>query len=349
MIEKATSTIETRMATSLDQKRKDAAAEPAIDPDLPIVDPHHHLWDYASHRYLLPELLSDTESGHCVEATVFIECGVFYKSDTALGMEVVGEVEFANGVAAMAAFGQYGQTLACAGIVGTADLTIGNAAEDILSAQKAVGGGRFKGIRHTAGWDDKTRGVHLSHSNPPQHLYRDHEKFRQGFAALERLGLTFDAWCYHPQLMDIVDLARSFPNQPIVMNHVGGPLGIECYADERETVVADWLAGMQALSKCENVSLKLGGLGMRINGFGFEHRDKAPSSDELAAAWRPFMEPAIEMFGANRCMFESNFPVDSISTSYGNLWNAFKKIAKGASDDEKEALFSGTARRFYSL
>jgi len=349
VVEKEKSSIETRMASTLDQARIDAAAEPALDPDLPIIDPHHHLWDYPSHRYLLPELLADTGTGHRIEATVFIECGVFYRAGAADGMEVVGEVEFVNGVAAMAASGRYGATQAFAGIVGTADLTRGDAVEAVLAAQVEVGGGRFKGIRHTAGWDDRTRGVHLSHSNPPRHLYRDHEEFRRGFAALGRLGLTFDAWCYHPQLMDVVDLARSFPEQPIVMNHVGGPLGIECYANEREAVVADWRAGMQALSECPNVVLKLGGLGMRINGFGFERRDTAPSSTELANAWRPFMEPAIEMFGADRCMFESNFPVDRISTGYGNLWNAFKTIAAGASDAEKALLFAGTARRFYSL
>lgn len=349
MIEKDPSSIETRMATNLDQMRIDAAAEPPLDPDLPIVDPHHHLWDYPSHRYLLPDLLTDTDTGHRIEATVFIECGVFYRTNAAPGMEVVGEVEFVNGVAAMAASGRYGSTKACSGIVGTADLTRGDAVEEVLSAQIAVGGGRFKGIRHTAGWENRTRSVHLSHSNPPEHLYRDHEDFRRGFAALGRLGLTFDAWCYHPQLMDIVDLARSFPDQPIVMNHVGGPLGVECYASERDTVITEWRTGLQALADCPNVVLKLGGLGMRINGFGFEHRDTAPSSTELATAWRPFMEPAIEMFGADRCMFESNFPVDRISTGYGNLWNAFKKIASGASDAEKAALFAGTARSFYRL
>lgn len=333
----------------LDQERIDAAAEPALEPDLPIVDPHHHLWDYSSHRYLLPELLLDTGTGHRIDATVFVECGVFYRAGAYPGMGVLGEVEFANGIGAMAASGLYGKTLACAGIVGTADLTLGDAVEEVLAKQINAGGSRFKGIRYTAGWENRTRSVHLSHSNPPPHLYRDHDGFRRGFATLGRLGLTFDAWCYHPQLTDIVDLARSFPDQPIVMNHVGGPLGVECYAEERDAVVAEWRAGMQALATCQNVTLKLGGLGMRINGFGFEHRKVAPSSNELATAWRPFIEPAIEMFGTERCMFESNFPVDRISTGYANLWNAFKKIAHGASDSEKEALFSGTARKFYRL
>lgn len=349
MIEKEYSSIETRMATKLDQTRIDAAAEPALEPDLPIIDPHHHLWDYPSHRYLLPELLADTNTGHRIEATVFIDCGVFYRPEAPHGMDVVGEVEFANGIAAMAASGRFGPTKACAGIVGTTDLTLGEAVEDVLVAQMRAAGGRFQGIRYTAGWDDRTRTVHLSHSNPPPHLYRDHEAFMRGFAVLGRFGLSFDAWCYHPQLMDVVDLARSFPDQPIVMNHVGGPLGVECYADDRDGVYAEWRTAMLELSKCANVALKLGGLGMRINGFGFERRDQAPSSDDLVAAYRPFIEPAIEMFGPERCMFESNFPVDRISTGYRNLWNAFKKIASGASDAEKAALFCETARLQYRL
>lgn len=349
MIEKEPSSIETRMATKLNQACIDASAETTLEPDLPIIDPHHHLWDYPSHRYLLPELLADTCTGHCIEATVFIDCGVFYRPNAPQGMDVVGEVEFVNGIAAMAASGRYGRTKACAGIVGTADLTLGAAVEDVLVMQMSAAGDRFKGIRYTAGWDDRTRTVHLSHSNPPPHLYRDHEEFRRGFAVLRRLGLSFDAWCYHPQLMDVVDLARSFPDQPIVMNHVGGPLGVECYADDRDGVYDQWRTAMRELSKCSNVSLKLGGLGMRINGFGFDRGDRAPSSEDLVHAYRPFIEPAIEMFGAERCMFESNFPVDRISTGYGNLWNAFKKIARGASDAEKTSLFSETARTFYRL
>lgn len=349
MPEKERSTIESRMASTLDQARIDAAAEAALEPDLPIIDPHHHLWDHRSHRYLLEELLADTGTGHRVEQTVFVECSAFYRPDAAPGMEVVGEVEFVNGVAAMAASGRYGPTKVAAGIVGTADLTRGAAIEAVLEAQIAAGGRRFKGIRHAAGWEDRTRTVHISHSNPPPHLYRDHRGFREGFAVLGQLGLGFDAWCYHTQLMDVVDLARCFPDQPIVMNHVGGPLGVECYARERDEVMRAWRLGIEALARCPNVTLKLGGLGMRICGFGFETRDTAPSSDELVAAWRPFVEPAIELFGADRCMFESNFPVDRISTGYVNLWNAFKKLAAGASASEKADLFAGTARRFYRL
>lgn len=348
MVEKDKATIESRMAT-LDEARLQAAAEPALEPDLPIIDPHHHLWDFPSHRYLLDEILADVGSGHNIEQTVFLECAVFYRRDVARDMRFVGEVEFANGIAAMAASGRYGPTKVAAGIVGRADLATGAAVEEVLRAQIAAGCGRFKGIRHAAGFEDKTRGIHHSHTNPPEHLYRDDAKFRAGFAKLGELGLTFDAWLYHPQLDDLIDLARTFPDQPIVLNHVGGPLGLEYYADRRDEVFAEWRRAIVELAQCDNVTIKIGGMGMRLNGFGFEDREAAPSSDELADAWRPYVETCIEAYGANRCMFESNFPVDKISGSYGNYWNAFKKLTSGASADEKAQLFKETAKRFYTL
>ena len=348
MIDKDKSTIESRMA-ALDDARLAAAAEPALEADLPIIDPHHHLWDFPSHRYLLDELLADTGSGHNIEQSVFIECAVFYRPDVGKAMRVVGEVEFANGIAAMAASGRYGPTKAAAGIVGTADLTIGAQVEEVLTAQVNAGGGRFKGIRHAAAWEDKTREIHNSHSNPPQHLYRDDRAFREGFAKLGELGLSFDAWVYHTQLADLIDLARNFPDQPIVLNHVGGPMGLGWYASRKAQEFEAWRAAIVELAGCENVSIKLGGLGMKLCGFGFESRAKAPSSDELADAWRPFIETCIEAYGAKRCMFESNFPVDKISGGYSNYWNAFKKLASGASVDEKAALFKDTAKIFYRL
>lgn len=346
-MEKDRTTIEDRMG-SLDEARLGRAEEAAIEPDMPIIDPHHHLWDFPRHRYLLEEFIADTDTGHRIEQTVFIECSAFYRQDAG-DLAPLGEVEAVNGLAAMSASGRSGPTRVAAGIVGTADLTRGGAVEDLLSASLAAAPERFKGIRHAAGWEDRTRSVHISHSNPPRHLYRDHSMFREGFAVLGRLGLSFDAWCYHPQLMDVVDLARSFPDQPIVMNHVGGPLGVEVYAGEREEVMRDWKTAIDALAACPNVTMKLGGLGMPICGFGWENAAEAPSSDDLVAAWLPFIEPAIEAFGADRCMFESNFPVDKVSTGYANCWNAFKKLAAGASAEEKAALFAGTARRVYRL
>jgi L-fuconolactonase len=348
MIEKDSSTIELRMAT-LDAERLRGSTEPALEPDLAIVDPHHHLWDFRSHRYLLDEILADTDCGHRIEQTVYMECGAFYRRDEPSSMRFLGEVEFVNGVAAMAASGRYGSTLVAAGIVGMADLTLGASVEEVLTAQMACAGKRFKGIRYAAGWEDKTREIHLSHTNPPEHLYRDSPIFRQGFAKLGELGLSFDAWVYHTQLSDLVDLARAFPAQAIVLNHVGGPMGLSWYASRKEEVFAHWSAGIQELAKCENVCIKLGGLGMLLNGFEFEKRAQAPSSEDLANAWRPFIETAIEAFGCERCMFESNFPVDKVSGSYGNYWNAFKRIAASASAEQKASLFKQTAVDFYRL
>jgi L-fuconolactonase len=324
-------------------------SEEILDPELPIVDPHHHLWDFPAHRYLLPDLLADTGSGHRIESTVFIECTACYRADGPSELRPLGETEFVNGIAAMSASGAYGPTRVAAGIVGLVDLTMGARAEEVLGAHMAAAGPRFKGIRHAAAWEDKTPEIHNSHTNPPPHLYRDHVKFREGFAALGRLKLSFDAWLYHPQIPDLVALARAFPQQPIVLDHVGGPLGLGWYADKRQEVMAAWRRDIRELASCPNVSVKLGGLGMRIAGFRFHHRERPPSSADLAEAWRPYVESAIEAFGPSRAMFESNFPVDKISGSYAVYWNAFKRLAAGASASEKAALFRDTAKRFYRL
>lgn len=325
------------------------AREEILEPDLPIVDPHHHLWDFSTHRYLLPDLLADTGSGHRIESTVFIECTACYRADGPEELRTLGETEFANGIAAMSASGAHGPTRVAAGIVGLVDLTIGAGAEEVLRAHMAAAGPRFKGIRYCAGWEDRADQIHNSHNNPPPHVYRDHAKFREGFATLRGLGLSFDAWLYHPQLGDLIDLARAFPEQPIVLDHAGGPLGLGWYAGKRNEIFAVWKRDIQELAGCPNVWIKLGGLGMRINGFQFHHRARPPSSQDLADAWRPYVEVCIGAFGVSRCMFESNFPVDKISAPYAIYWNAFKRLAAGASTEEKAALFRDTARRFYRL
>lgn len=325
--------------------------EEILEPELPIVDPHHHLWDRRGHRYLLHELLADTASGHRIEATVFIDCMAFYRSGVDPAYRQVGETEFANGVAAMSASGLYderfGATRACAGIVSWADLTLGEAVRPVLQAHLAAGNGRFRGIRHAGAWDASPE-VHNSHTNPPPGLYAQAD-FRAGFAQLAPLGLSFEAWQFHPQMADVADLARAFPETTIVLNHVGGPLGIGPYAGRADAVHADWLKALRPLADCPNVVVKLGGLGMRIAPFDFHQRERPPTSTELAEAWRPWIEPCIEAFGTPRCMFESNFPVDKVTTGYAVLWNAFKRLAAGASADEKSQLFSGTARRVYRL
>ncbi len=323
------------------------ATEPILEPERPIVDPHHHLWDRRGHRYLLPELLADTGSGHRVVATVFIDCLAFYRAEGPPELRAVGEVEFANGVAAMAASGLYGPTRACAGIVSFADLSRGAAVREVLEALLRAGNGRFRGIRHAGAWDASPL-IRNGHTNPPPGLYAD-ARFREGFAQLAPLGLSFEAWQFHPQLAEVTALAQAFPQTAIVLNHVGGVLGVGPYAGQGDAVFAGWKRELAALARCPNVSVKLGGLGMPIGPFDFHRRPEPPGSAQIAQAWRPWIETCIETFGAARCMFESNFPVDKVSTGYAVLWNAFKRLAAGASEDDKTALFSGTAQRVYRL
>jgi predicted TIM-barrel fold metal-dependent hydrolase len=324
-----------------------APAEPILEPPLPIIDTHHHLWERPDHRYLLRELLADLNTGHNVVATVFVECHAMYRAAGPAEMRPVGETEFVAGIAAMSASGNYGHTRVAAGIVGAADLTLGDRVEPVLLAQMRAGGGRFRGVRHSAGWDaDPVIGNSRPDSQP--HLY-DRPDFRAGLAYLGALGLSFDAWLYHPQLADVVDLARAFPATPIVMGHVGGVLGYGPYAGKSAEILAGWKRSMSELVQCPNVVVKLGGIVNRGAGFDFHSAAAPPSSETIAEIWRPYVETCIELFGANRCMFESNFPVDKMAIGYAALWNAFKRIAMHASRDEKLALFAGTAARIYRL
>ena len=345
-------------------------AEAILDPDLPIVDPHHHLWDrrnYAAsasaagsppehpfmtaiadaRRYLLDELMADTESGHNLVATVFVECGAFYKADGPADLRPVGETEFVNGVAAMSASGTYGDFRACAGIVGKADLLLGEAVKPVLEAHIQAGGGRFRGIRNSASFEADPdvlgplnrveAGLYLSDS------------FRKGFAQLAPLGLTFDAWLLEPQLPDVIDLARAFPDQTIILDHVGTPLGRASYAGRLNERFPIWRDNIRELAKSPNVVVKLGGLAMAFCNFpSFLAEPRAPS-EQLAREWAPYLETCIAAFGPERCMFESNFPVDMGACTYPVLWNAFKRIAQGYSQGEKTALFSGTATKVYRL
>jgi len=347
-MDKPHSTVASRMV-GVDDAWVAKTQEAIIEPELEIIDPHHHLWDFPQHRYLLKEFLADTGSGHKILSTVFLECTAGYRESGPEELKPVGEVEFVNGIAAQSASGAYGPTRVAAGIVGLAELMLGAKVEEVLRKQIEVGGGRFKGIRYAAAYEDKEPSIHNSHTNPPQHLYRDNKTFREGFAVLGKLGLTFDAWLYHPQIADLTALARAFPGQPIVLDHCGGPLGTGWYSGKREEIFQTWRKDILELGKCENVYIKLGGIGMRVNGFDFHKRDKPPGSEELARAWKPYIETCIEAFGPRRSMFESNFPVDKHSGGYAIYWNAFKRLAAKASADEKALLFRDTARKFYSL
>jgi len=341
--------------TSVSTPNQPKSSEPIIDPDLAIIDAHHHLWVlseeyftrmqaqddvmtrgwvavYRSHtRYLLDEFLADVTSGHNVRATVFVECGAMYRATGPEAMKSVGEVEFANGVAAMAASETFGPVKVCAGIVGNPNLSLGNGAEEVLRAHIQAGDGRFRGVR----------------THPAGGLFD--QEFRTGFKWLSKLGLPFDALVLEPQLPDLIDLARTFPDTQIILNHVAILTGAGSQAIRREERFPIWRDNIRTLSACGNVVVKLGGLGMPLPGFKSFMATPRFTSEQLAEEWKPYIETCIEAFGANRCMFESNFPVDSGTCTYPVLWNTFKRLAAGASAAEKTALFSGTAARVYRL
>jgi predicted TIM-barrel fold metal-dependent hydrolase len=320
--------------------------EDILEPDRPICDPHHHLWDHPDNAYLLPELLADVGSGHNVVSTVFVECSSMYRADGPEAFRPVGETEFVNGVAAMTASGQYGDFRACAGIVSFADLTLGDAVGPVLDEHMRLSD-RFRGIRHAAGWDASDE-VRNSHTNPPQSLYLN-DDFRAGFQELADRGLSFDAWLYHTQIPELTDLAKSFPDVTIIFDHFGGPLGIGPYAGNGDAIFEQWCVDAQALAACSNVYPKLGGIVMPINGFGWHKRATPATSDEIVDATGRYHEKAIELFGPERCMFESNFPVDKQSCSYAVLWNAFKKIGAGYTEADRQCLFHDAAAAAYRL
>lgn len=340
-------------------------SETILEPELPIIDPHHHLWDLRPLLPMFPEprhdflealvgapyytfdaLQADTQSGHRIVGTVFMECGAFYDASRGEAFKTVGEVEYVNGVAAQGASGLYGEYRPCAAIVGHADLTLGSRAGEVLDALRAASH-RFVGIRHAAAWDadPAVLGPPFHH---PEGLYRD-AAFREGFAELGKRGLTFDAWLLEPQLGDLLDLARAFPDQPIVLDHCGTPLGIASYKGKLPDHFERWRASIRAIAACQNVTVKLGGLAMAF----CQLPDRGPAaglgSKELAAMWKPYIDTCIEAFGPSRAMFESNYPVDRWGASYPVLWNAFKHLASGASISEKRDLFAGTAARIYGL
>jgi L-fuconolactonase len=321
--------------------------ETALDPDQLVIDPHHHLWDREGQLYLLPEFLQDHASGHRIVASVYVQGRSMYRAGASAELAPVGETEFARGIAAMAASGRYGQARVCDGIVSYADLMLGDDVERVLEAHIEAGGERFKGIRHMATWDSDTTLMNPD-VQPSPHLLLDLQ-FQRGLSVLSSMGLTFDAWVFHPQLPDVAKLAQSFPDTTIVLDHLGGVLSAGRYAGRREEARAEWLRSLKTVAACPNVYLKLGGLGMKIFGFNYSARSKPPTSKELAEDFAPYILPAIEIFGPDRCMFESNFPVDRRSYSYGVLWNAFKRLSVGFSSDEKDDLFYRTAARAYQL
>jgi predicted TIM-barrel fold metal-dependent hydrolase len=321
--------------------------EEIIEPGLEIVDPHHHLWNRGGQRFLIDELLADTSSGHNITKTVFIECGSMYRAGGPVEMKPVGEVEFVNGTAAMSASGQFGPTRLCSGIVGHADLRLGDRVAGVLEAEIVAGDGRYRGIRHSVTWDASDL-LAKARTEPPKGQLLD-PNWRAGFARLAPLNLTFEAWLYHPQLHELADLARAFPQTTIILNHVGGPIGIGPYKGKEAETFAQWKSGIAEVAQSPNVVVKLGGLGMLMGMFDFYDRETPPSSSDLASAYKPYIDTCIAAFGVDRSMFQSNFPPDGASSSYPILWNAFKRLASGYSASEKAMLFSGTATRVYRL
>jgi len=320
------------------------AVETVLEPDLPICDPHHHLWERPPKDYLLGELLQDLRSGHNVVSTVAVECRYSYRQGGPEELRPVGETEFLDQVASRADADPAIETRVAAAIVGHANLTLGDKVAAVLEAHGAASPDRFRGIRHSTIWDASS----ALRSDARPGLLAD-SQFRRGFGCLGKLNLSFDAWLYHPQLPELADLARAFPDVTIILNHIGAPLGIGPYAGKRDEVFQVWSRGIAALASCPNVFVKLGGVGSLRSGYDWHERAVKLSSAELAAALRPYFEGCIEKLGADRCMFESNFPVEKLSTSYVNLWNSFKRITERYSAGERAALFHDTAARVYRI
>jgi len=319
-------------------------AEAPIEPGLPICDAHHHLWERPPRDYLLDQLLGDLRSGHNVVSTVAVECRYAYRKDGPEELRPVGETEFLEGVANRVAADDTIDTRIAAAIVGHADLTLGDKVAAVLEAHWAASPNRFRGIRHSTIWDASS----ALRSDAPRGLLADGH-FRRGFACLEKLGLSFDAWLYHPQLAELAALARTFPRATIILNHIAAPLGVGPYAGKRDEVFQIWSRGMADLAGCPNVVVKLGGVGSLRSGYDWHERAVKPSSAELAAALGPYFEWCIEKLGPQRCMFESNFPVEKLSTTYVNLWNSFKRVTEKYSASERAALFHDTAARAYRI
>lgn len=317
--------------------------EEALEPDLPIVDPHHHLWVRSGANYLVPELAADIATGHNIVSTVFAECHSMYRQDGPEALRSLGETEFVAGCAAMGASGAFGPARICEAMFGRVDLTLGAATRAIFELHQQRSGGRFRGVRYSTAWDASER---INNVSPRQHQLIEPEVIAAA-GVMAEMGLSLDCWLYHPQLADVSALADRHPGLTIVLNHTGVPILGGPYRDRRDEVFRDWQQGMADIARRPNVYLKLGALPI-LRGADAD-RSLPPGSEEVAASWKPWMDYCIETFGPARCMFESNFPVQKLWSSYAVTWNAFKRLAGSASADEKTALFSGAARAAYRL
>ena len=323
-------------------------SEDAIEPALPIVDPHHHLWDRPDHRYMAHDYIDDIRSGHTVVSTVFVQCRSMLRKEGPREMAHVGEVDFANGAAALGASGLFGPTRVCEAIVGGADLALGDGVVPVLEAMIAVAGKRLRGVRNPVVWHESPS-VQSSTATPPPRGLMLTDAFRTGVRQLARMGLSLDVWAYHTQADEVFALARENPGMTVIIDHMGGPIGVGPYASDLPAMLADWAAGLQRLASLPNTFIKFGGAGMPVFGFGFHNASTPPSSDDLVRAWKRHYETCLDAFGPKRFMFESNFPVDKGSFSYAVLWNAFKKLSAGCSPAERHDMLAATAARVYRL
>ncbi len=322
------------------------SVEEVLAPELPIIDPHHHLWIEDGMPYLEAEIMEDLASGHRIDATVFVQAHYGYRSDLPPEMAPIGETEKVREISASCRTSGC-RTRVAEGIVAFADLSLGSGVAPVIEAHAAAAAGALRGIRHGVSRDENfPDGIVVRPA--PAELLKD-ARYREGLRMLQQAGLSYDAMLYHRQIGELTDLARAMPELPIVLDHMGTILGVGPYQSSRNETFEQWRDDMAELARCENVTVKIGGMGMIICGARWHERAQPPSSDELAAAWRPQVETCIELFGAERCMFESNFPVDKAMYSYRTLWNAFKRLTSGASINEREALFAGTAARIYRI
>ena len=323
------------------QEWLDLVREDVVDPARPIVDPHHHLWRHGEGlNYDLPDLLADTGDGHNITCTVFMECGSAYDTTAPAHLAPVGETRF------IVSRSQQDPARTIRALVAKADLAHPEL-DAILDAHVEAGQGMFRGIRDALSRADEPtaltipgRGADGKFADPA---------FVRGVQRLGERGLTYDSWQYHHQAREFLALARSAPGTTMVLDHLSTPVGVGRWAGRHDEIFAVWRTDMEEIAACPNVVAKIGGLAMPDNGFGWHSAERPPTSDEFVTAQERWYLHMIDTFGPERCMFESNFPVDRLSLSYRTFWNGAKKIAARYSDAEQDAMFSGTATRVYSL